>query len=151
MHPFTYSISLRIWHPRVDPRQISDALNLRPEVARKARDRRQTPAGRPLTGVHADTYWCCVIPHPRRQQLSASLEWVVERLTPSRKFLKRISQGGGSLELFVGWYSDTNSGEEFSWKLLRKLAGLHIDLSLDVYAALKRPASKVTQKHAPDP
>jgi len=130
----------------MDPRRISKALNLRPEFSWKAGERRQTPAGRPLAGIRTGTYWCCVIPRAGQQQLCASLEAVADRLAPHCRFLRGISQDGGSLELFVGWYSDTNSGEEFSWKLLRKLANLHLDLSLDVYGAQKRPPSKATNK-----
>ena len=135
MHPFGYSVSLRVRHPSMDPRQISKALDLKPESSQKAGEPKRTPAGRLLTGVYAHSYWCSVIPHPKRLQLSPFLESLLVRLAPQRHFLARISQGGGSAELFVGWYSGSNSGEELSWKLLKRLGELYLSLSLDVYAS----------------
>jgi hypothetical protein len=40
---------------------------------------------------------------------------------------------GGEIEFFIGWFSDGNTGDTFSYKLLKKLGDLNIDLALDVY------------------
>ena len=133
----------------MDPHQISESLHRRPAASHRVGERKKTPAGTPLANVHAETYWYCDLPHPDGLELSLFLESVADRLAPHRSFLAQISKDGGSLELFVGWYSGSNSGQEFSWKLLKKLSALHLDLSLDVYAAQNGRSGRQAKRPAP--
>jgi hypothetical protein len=54
-------------------------------------------------------------------------------LAPHRPFFHEIRSQGGTIELFVGWFLDGQSGDVFDCDLLAQIADLKIDLSLDVY------------------
>lgn len=149
MHPFDYAVSFHVSHPSLDPRRITAELGMRPQGAYKAGDPRKTPAGTPLKGFYADSHWYCDFPHRGGVELGAFLESVVERLAGHRKFLMEVCARRGSLWLFVAWYSGANSGETFSWALLKRLADLKIDLSLDVYAETGRAARSFKARPTP--
>lgn len=134
MYPFRYSVSLRVWHPNADPRRISEGLGLQPNTSHRAGEAKRTPAGDLLKGVYKQTYWCCELEHPEEVELNAFLEEVTDRLAPHEGFVKQICTTDGTVELFVGWYSGSNSGQEFGWQLLRKLGDLRVRLSLDIYS-----------------
>ena len=54
-------------------------------------------------------------------------------LSGKRSFLLQVRSEGGSVELFIGWYFDVQSGGTFTHHLLASVADLGIDLSLDIY------------------
>jgi len=51
-----------------------------------------------------------------------------------RPFLIQFCSSGGTIEYFIGWFTNgLNTRETFGWELLRRLADLGISLSFDVY------------------
>lgn len=94
---------------------------------------RKTPKGAPLEGVHDSTYCSFRLDHPDNVDLAEFLGRCNKTLEPHKEFLKHLRSTGGSVEYFIGWYSGTNSGEQFYYGLLGELADLSIDLSIDVY------------------
>jgi hypothetical protein len=135
MYPFEYSVAFRIRHPNKAPDEISIRLSLTPKTAWLAGDPRKTRLGVPLEGTYESTYWSCDLEHPPDVGLAGFLEESAENLAPHKEFLREIRSTGGEVEFFVGWFSNFNSGEIFSYKLLSALAELQIDLSLDVYGS----------------
>ena len=57
MHPYTYKVSLRIFHPTIDPQVITDTLSLQPSTIHKVGERRATPTGTLLDGHYDQSYW----------------------------------------------------------------------------------------------
>jgi hypothetical protein len=133
MHPFKVSVTFRIIHPSINPDEISTQLVLLPRTSGRVGDSRKTPNGDPLKGKNESTYWTYPISCQESNGLADILESFTDDLEIHRDFLLNLYATGGRLEYFVGWFSGTNSGEEFKHGLLRKLADLHINLSLDVY------------------
>jgi hypothetical protein len=133
---YRYSISLRIRHPRADPKRFSKQLKQSPQHAWKADEPRTTPAGKPLSGVNGETYWCS---HSLargtwpKQSLPAALRAIARKLAPHKPFFRRIRSERGCVELFVGWYFLGNGGDVIDVELMKMLWSLGIDLSLDVY------------------
>lgn len=142
MHPFKYDVSFRIRHPTMDPDDISNELGLRPERNWKVGSQRTTPKGDILKGVYKETYCCFHLPHLKNQGLADFLKKIGKKFEIHSEFFKRILSTGGTLEFFIGWYSSENSGEEFDWKILAKLAELQINLSLDFYGGIDKPAKQ---------
>lgn len=134
MYPFSYSVSFHVSHPSIDPHRITESLCLNPTSLCKAGDSKQTPSGTPLEGTYEKSHWYCDFPHPKGIELSIFLAYVVDLLALRKSFLEDICKSGALLQISVGWYSGSNSGDEFDWVLLKKLADLQIGLSLDVYA-----------------
>src|SRR3989442_7340000 len=133
MNPFEYKVALRLGHPSMDPDEISAALSLKPQRKWKAGEQRKTPTGIPLEGNYEQSYWSCDMDHPNGVTLSEFLDKLTKQLEGKKEFLAKISSTGGNTEFFIGWFSGSNSGDTFDWKLLKKLAELKINLSFDVY------------------
>jgi hypothetical protein len=68
------------------------------------------------------------------------LSQALDQLAPHRPFFDRIRSQGGTIELFVGWFFDGHSGDEFDCDLLGRMADLKIDLSLAVYVPDASPS-----------
>jgi hypothetical protein len=143
MNPFKYDVSLRVRHPRMADEEISNALRMEARHHWTVGTPRKTPKGTPLKGTYDSTYCSFRLEHADDTKLSDFLAKCTASLMPHKQFLERICSTGGSIEYFVGWYSGSNSGAVLKSELLRDLAALRIDLSLDVYGATP---SKVAKK-----
>lgn len=108
---------------------MSDAIGLLPS--------RSVEPGEPrLPGVSEGTYWTSTLckgawpPTSLSEAIAASLD----QLSPIRQFLHQLRSEGGSAELFIGWFFESQSGDIFDYRLLARAADLAIDLSFDIYA-----------------
>jgi len=133
MYPFDYAVSLQVSHPTKDLEAVTKELGLLPQTCWRSGEPKKTPQGELLAGVRAESYWSYRFEHPDGISLSDFLESVANKLKVHEQFLQSLSLAGGSLRLFIGWFSGSNSGDQFTWELLNKLAGLRIGLSFDVY------------------
>jgi hypothetical protein len=135
LNSYRYDISLRVCHPKMDPAEISAALQLAPKVSWKAGDLRVTPTGTPLKGLRKDSYWTSRVLKGEwpGKDLSDAISDLVTELSSRRSFFQRVRSDGGKVEFFVGWLFDGNSGDVFDVDLLAKLADLGVALSLDIY------------------
>jgi hypothetical protein len=135
LNPNRYAISLRLWHPSIDPEEITSALGLSPTRSWRAGAPRTTPKETPLEGANRETYWCADMGKGEWPgiNLAAAIARSVDVLTPHRDFLRHIHAESGRSEFFVGWFFEGNSGDQFDAALLAKLADLQIGLALDIY------------------
>ena len=92
-----------------------------------------TPAGTPPEGTRKETYWYRSLPLSRNAELSSSIKSLLNRLSSRKNFFKKVRAKGGTVEFFVGWFIERNSGETLGQDVLKDLSNLQIDLSLDVY------------------
>jgi hypothetical protein len=133
---YSYSISLRIWHPNADPDRFTMQLGKAPSRAWRAGAPRTTPVGTPLEGVNRRTYWASGNLErgawPGRR-LSDALNALLDDLEPHKLLFQGVRTDGGRVEFFVGWYFTKNSGDVVDVETLRRLSDCGIDLSLDIY------------------
>jgi hypothetical protein len=74
--------------------------------------------------------------------LAVLLGRALDQLAPHRSFFHGIRSQGGTIEFFVGWFFDGDSGDVFDCDLLARMADFKIDLSVAVYgpeAPLSQP------------
>jgi len=135
MNSFRYAVSFRIWHPELDPSEISAKLLLTQDISWAVGDVRRSPKGKVLGGERQETYWSHALPSGPDTGLADCLETFTQRLEPYAEYLKEIRADGGRIEYFIGWFSGPNSGELLSHQLLVKLSALGIDLAFDIYGA----------------
>src|ERR1017187_2268529 len=102
MHPYTYKVSLRIFHPAMDPQGFSDTLGLQPRTVHKAGNRRVTPTVELLEGHPGKTSWSSPFTTPDGSDLSAFLTRTIQCLWQHRSFFRHIRDCGGRGEFFVG-------------------------------------------------
>jgi hypothetical protein len=142
MNPYSYTISLRIWHPTIDPEDITKKLKMSPNRTWIAGAQRTTPKGTMLKGNYKESYWYATI-HDDEELYSddIELEKYIEKFTKSieihSEFFNEIRASKGRVEYFVGLYVDSNSGIELPYSLLSFLGELGIDLSFDIYPEKK--------------
>lgn len=129
----SFVISLRIRHPHVDPAEISHELGWQPRLIQKVGERRTTPKGMPLSGQNRESFWLAELPIGSEESIAGAIRRANEKLQSSRTYLERLSDSGGQVEYFIGWFFDANTGEMFDWQLLRECADLRIHLQFDVY------------------
>ena len=124
---FHFAVSLRISHPSMEPEVISKRLGLTPKTAWKVGDQWKNPCGPCTANKHRETYWSypCLI--PKELRLSDFLKVFLEQIEEHKGFFQEIRATNGSVELFVGWFSGSNSGDTFRCQLLEKLADLQVD------------------------
>ena len=138
MQNYTYSLTVRMWHPSIDPAAITEELGATPKRACAVGERRKTPKGQPLGGVYAETYWWTT-PFERDEYLSTdnlavdALDDVLQWLAPHKSFLQRLRSGGGRIILEVSSYSGRNYAIVFPPEFLAKCADLGLSLAHDVY------------------
>lgn len=131
-----FPISLRLRHPALDPEQITEALGIAPKRCWKAGEPRRTPAGTPLAGTNRDSYWTASLAAGRWPlKLDEAICDVLKTLVRHRSFLHRVRSEGGKVELFVGWFFESQSGDSLTHQCLALAGDLQIDLSFDVYPA----------------
>jgi hypothetical protein len=138
MYPYTYTVSLRVNHPKIDPAIITDNIRIKPLWSWMVGQPRSTPQGDKLSGIYEDTYWTAKLHvQKRRSSRKLSLEDFlseqIERLKVSERFFKHIRRTGGQIAFFVGIFCDKNSGVEIPSTLLASMGKLGIDLLLDIY------------------
>jgi hypothetical protein len=134
MHPYTYKVSLRISHPTMDPRAITDTLNLQPRTVHRVGELRTTPTGTLLEGRYDRSYWSSPFTPPDDSDVGEFLGRTVESLRQHRSFFRHIRDTGGDVELFIGLFADgVNIGATLAHDLLAALGELGIDLGLDIY------------------
>lgn len=132
---YTYKISLRIRHPSMDPDKITKTLNLIPRRSWQAGLSRTTPKGMPLEGTNPNTYWTSDIAEGQwpDKDLNKAINDLLDKLKSYKDMFQQITDDGGTVEFFVGWYFQGNSGDDFDHVVLGKMSDLKINLSLDIY------------------
>jgi hypothetical protein len=135
MNRYRYKISLRVRHPSMDPAEITCVLRLAPSREWRAGEPRTSPRDQPLGGIWPETYWIARVMEEEwpGKDLATAIAELLDRLELNRSFLAKVRSEGGTVEFFVGWYFDGNSGDVFECGLLARMADLKINLSLDVY------------------
>ena len=138
--PYSYSVSLRISHPTMDPGALTKSLRLKPSNAWTAGEPRRTPNGKPLKGINRESFWTARLIQKRfattpTRSLEAALAAELRRLNKHRALFRRIQRDGGRTELFIGIFGEngSNFGGELDAELLASLSKLGLSLGLDIY------------------
>ena len=110
---------------------------MEPERSWQAGLPRTTPKGDQLEGVYRETYWTSgniARGEWPDKELNIELNVLVDRFSAHRDFLRRIRLTGGKSEFFVGWFFEGNGGDVLDSRMLGRMAGIEIDLALDIYS-----------------
>jgi hypothetical protein len=126
-------LSLHIRHPNQDLSAISRAIGLKLIRIWKAGDRRATPKGTKLDGVHEYSYCALRFDDPDESALSARVQLALTQCKPHVASIETLISSGGSVSLAVGWFMSGSDGETFDWKLLNDLVGMKLSLEMYIY------------------
>lgn len=129
---FTYSVSLRVRHPNVDPAVLTKALHLEPLHSWRAGEPRRSVGGATLGGEHRESYWSAPLPGQAVGSAAFALEQFLAQqlvqLSRHRELLARLQDEGGQISLLVEMSPLENAVLSLSTGISRKLADLNIEL-----------------------
>ena len=137
------AISIRVRHPALSAQDITGMLNSEPTRGVSVGTNRLSPTGQALEGTYPETLWIKRL-DIQDSSLRNAIETTLAIVESSPDATVNISQGGGRVEFFVGWFVDGNVGDVLPHALLDRIARLHIDLHFDVYAG--RPEDTIRGK-----
>ena len=134
MTTYRYNVSLRIWHPSLDPAEFTATLDLEPlhfDVAGQQRVRKN----KTLEFVAKESYWTHQFELPDEpQDIEELLQNLASKLSQHKHFFANICATGGRSEFFIGFYPENfNCGFELYPSLQRDCADLNLTLSFDIY------------------
>ena len=138
MQRYSYTIDIRIWHPFINPEEISRVLGIQPTNCSEAGKPRKTPKGNLLEGTYRESYWNAD-PFSRGEYSSTddlaedSLEEVLQVLEPHKTFIQKLRSEGARIFVQVNSFSGRNYAFELSPELLGRYAALGVGLAHDVY------------------
>jgi Domain of unknown function (DUF4279) len=137
MSEYEFTMSLRIRHPSVEPAQITRSLGVEPEHTWRVGEPRRDAAGRPLGGVHRESYWMGrLMAAPELGSSHVGLESVMMRtlaqLRRSFDFLEELKADGAVAELHVSIFARQDFRLEFLPETLALLGRLGLTIALDI-------------------
>lgn len=133
--PLPPAISLRIFHPDINPKEITARLGLTPKLAQMKGQRRITPKGTLLKGNYEKSYWIFELKVSSKKTIAENLSKFLTLLEKKESAMVDLADLGARAEFFIGIFlEDKNFWEEMNWKLLERLGRMRISLSLDIYS-----------------
>lgn len=140
MFEFSYSASLVVVHPNLDPGVITRTLGLQPRMEAKAGSDRYDRRGNPLHRkailscwnhqLHEDSVMDSAV-HPLSDLID---NWLL-KLSPHGGFFQQINSEGGEVQFKINWFSDSPyTTAVFQPKVLENCGkiGLGIELNMIV-------------------
>jgi len=129
---FSYAVSLRVRHPTLDLRVLTETLGLEPVHSWTAGEPRRSQSGAPLGGLHRDSYWSASLPSqltgPSTMPLELFLSQQLLQLSRRREFLSGLQADGGAISLLIELSPVANAAVTISSAIARKLAELNIEV-----------------------
>jgi hypothetical protein len=129
---FSYSVSLRVRHPTMDLKVMTDHLHMEPAHSWTAGDPRRSQTGAALGGQHRDSYWSAPLPAqmtgPNTMPLELFFSQQVIQLSRHREFLCKLQKDGAEASLLVELSPVANASLTFSAATARKLADMNIEV-----------------------
>lgn len=131
-----YEISLRLWHPSIDPADITKAIGVEPKFKHKVGLPRHAPSGAPLKGVYKESYWCANLVswcENNSSVIEEDLANLIVRLSPQKEFFSKIQNDGGRITLWISTHSLTNYCIQLPASLMLGLSNIGLSVIIDVY------------------
>ena len=134
-----YQARILIKHPSIDPKLISDVLDLKPDICWKYGEERKTPKGTILPGTHKMSVWSHSFRVLGRKNFSQSIKDIIDLFENNKLFIENISISGGSVELIIDIPGDINVGDTIKYSDLFRICNLRVNLGFEVFPDFLRP------------
>lgn len=137
MKPYEYKISLRFWHPSIDPDEISGTIGIDPDITHKFGMQIHTPNGTQLKGRYPKSYWHTDLVNWNETSsvlaIEEDLTKLVDLLSSHKNYFARISNEGGQVQLWVSTHSLKNYCIQLPSKIMGNLGNIGVEVIIDVY------------------
>ena len=129
----TFTVTLSIVHPDIDPALISRQLGLSPFRSMRRGEPRVTPKGAPLPGLWPDTRWNHVVFFDATQSATAAIDRWLARLEGCAAFLGKLRATGADIGLNLNLPGTAHRGESLEIATLAKAAALGVGIGIEVF------------------
>lgn len=109
---FNYRVSLQVWHPDADPRNLVAGIGLPPLRFWAVGDQRVTPKGTRLPGTYHESYCAFDLGERSDGDLAEFLRHTLSKLERAAPFIDELRQTGGKVTFFVSWSPGLPAGAE---------------------------------------
>ena len=133
MNEGSLSLSVRLWHPSMDPRLISAAMGVDPVAIHAAGQPRKSPSGTSLGGEYAQTYWAYKLADRKDADFARAIEFANTWLSQRSTFISELSKSGGRMEYFVTIATNDRLAAELSPFIIGECARLGVQVSIEVF------------------
>jgi hypothetical protein len=157
MKDFDYTVSLRVRHPSIDPKELTEKLGFAPHYSWRAGDRKQDASGEPGEGTYRETYWFGRLPSmsaetiPDRSPgmwaegipdlpLEGAIMFALLRLQRADEFWRALVASGGTARFIVEIYGGRDLTLDLSPATLAMLARFGVAISVDVHTEMQAVA-----------
>jgi hypothetical protein len=145
MKDYEYIVSLRFWHPTIDPREISSELGRQPGRQVRIGEPRKTPKGRLLEGTQRESYWSMDVSGSMFQPTTsldaeAVIAMLLKELTPHMEFLVGLHKSGGKGVIQLTSSSARSYAIELPPEMLHQCSQLGLGLAHEVDTVSGSPA-----------
>jgi len=131
------SISLQIWHPKINKDEIIKCINLEPSRCFSIGEEKTTPRGTKLLGVWETTYVSYSLISEEDIDIESGIEKAITLIKSSindSSIFKQISSTGGKCSFYISLYEKTHIAFEISSSLIERIRELNIDLSFEFFS-----------------
>jgi hypothetical protein len=109
-------------------------LRLKPRNVQSVGEERRAPKGAPLSGTFARTYCSFPRPHPPGMPPAQFLSRDVRQFKKHQRLFAAVRRAGGRVEYWVTMNCVGSAGEVFGHDVLKQLAAMRIDLSIEAFS-----------------
>ena len=132
-----FTLVVRIFHPDIDPQEISRTLGREPYQAWQAGKPRHTRSGHLMPSVGRESYWIWRRRVAGQRDFFAALVDELDWLAVHAGFLEGLVAAGGQVALGLNLAGDENIGATLRHDVLQRLAALPIDLGIEVFPDMR--------------
>jgi hypothetical protein len=129
----TFSMSLRVWHPKRSADEILRVVRLPIRFHHTVGDPRKTPKGTPLEGIYKETYCCFELEKKTREYPERRITHWCQVIEAHSEFLADLVQTGGKAEFYVSVFLDGDRGFELDNELLTRMCAFRLGIAVEMY------------------
>jgi hypothetical protein len=123
--------SVRVSHPSLNVTELSKLLPLEPTLARE----KGTSLSRSRTAARLEAaLWILESPCADTAPLEEHCRWLLDRVLPHVNGFQSLRRSGATIDLFCLQSIDAQQSIVFNGDMIRAMATLGIELSLDLYS-----------------
>lgn len=126
--------TLRIYHPELNPEQITSLLEISPSVSWRKGDDAYGWTKKPGKKAPSGGWLLSSRQKVKSNNAIAHLEWLMDQLLGSGTVLKQLQDQGFMVDVVVGWHATSwNTTPALTPDIMRRLANQRLPIWFDVY------------------
>jgi len=126
------TLRLVVKHPTMNPKEISDGLDLIPLLTWERGARRATPKGSFLSGTYTENLWSFTI-NCNHKNISLTIGEFINTLNLKQEFLQKLFVSGGRSTIIIDFSGMINAGLLITPEQLAILASCGLKLGVEVF------------------